>query len=58
MQIYVSRKWGFTKYNRDEFEEMMANGKLAPDGVSVRYRPEHGPLAAWKKVQLQLAGLA
>ena len=36
----------------------MASGRLAPDGVNVKYRPEHGPLKAWKKVQLELAGMA
>lgn len=57
-QIYVSRKWGFTKWDREEYEELMAVGRLFPDGVSVQYRPEHGPLLTWKKVQLELAGLA
>ncbi|XP_045609032.1 large ribosomal subunit protein uL16 [Procambarus clarkii] len=57
-KIYVSRKWGFTKFDRDEYEELMASGRLFPDGVTVQYRPEHGPLLTWKKVQLELAGLA
>ena len=56
-QIYVSKKWGFTKWNRDEFEVMRANGRLQPDGVTVKYLPEHGPLSAWRKVQAELAGL-
>ncbi|KAK3849400.1 hypothetical protein Pcinc_043209 [Petrolisthes cinctipes] len=57
-KIYVSRKWGFTKFDREEYEELMASGRIFPDGVSVQYRPEHGPLHVWKKVQLELAGLA
>ncbi|KAB7506407.1 60S ribosomal protein L10 [Armadillidium nasatum] len=57
-KIYVSRKFGFTKYEREEFEAMMETGRLASDGVDVQYRPEHGPLRKWKKVQLELAGLA
>ncbi|RXG61836.1 60S ribosomal protein L10, partial [Armadillidium vulgare] len=56
--IFVSRKWGFTKYERNTYEDMMASGRLVPDGVTVKYRPEHGPLCHWKKVQLELAGLA
>ncbi|KAB7505555.1 60S ribosomal protein L10 [Armadillidium nasatum] len=57
-KIFVSRKWGFTKYERNTYEDMMASGRLVPDGVTVKYRPEHGPLCHWKKVQLELAGLA
>lgn len=36
----------------------MGNGRLVSDGVNVKYRPEHGPLSRWKKIQLELAGLA
>lgn len=50
-KIYVSKKFGFTKYEREEYEDLKANGRLAYDGCNVRYRPEHGPLAEWKKVQ-------
>merc|ERR1712066_134424 len=53
-KIYVSRKWGFTKFDREDFETMLANGRLKPDGVSVQYKPEHGPLNAWKRTQLEL----
>merc|ERR1711981_1419205 len=56
-KIYVSKKWGFTKWNRDEYEEMRANGKLQYDGVNVQYKPEHGPLAQWCKIQAELAGV-
>merc|ERR1712212_573491 len=27
-KIYVSKKWGFTKWNRDEYETMRADGRL------------------------------
>ncbi|KAF7273195.1 hypothetical protein GWI33_014086 [Rhynchophorus ferrugineus] len=33
---------------------LAAKGRLAPDGCNVRYRPEHGPLNNWKKVQEDL----
>jgi len=56
-KIYVSRKWGFTKFDRADFETMLAAGRLKPDGVSVQYKPEHGPLNAWRKTQLELAGV-
>merc|ERR1712236_66247 len=45
-KIYISSKWGFTKFEREDFETMLANGRLKPDGVSVQYKPEHGPLNA------------
>ncbi|KAJ8934682.1 hypothetical protein NQ318_015151 [Aromia moschata] len=53
-KIYVSKKWGFTKYEREQYENLKTQGRLAPDGCNVQYRPEHGPLAAWKKVQEEL----
>merc|ERR1711981_1177198 len=56
-KIYVSKKWGFTKWNRDEFDEMRANGRLQYDGVNVQYKPEHGPLSAWCKIQAELEGV-
>merc|ERR1711893_471097 len=56
-KIYISKKWGFTKFEREDYEEMRANGRLIKDGVNVKYLPEHGPLANWCKVQAELAGL-
>jgi large subunit ribosomal protein L10e len=54
LQIYVSKKWGFTKYDRDEFEKLRDDGRFANDGCNVKYRPEHGPLDAWRKVQNEI----
>ena len=56
-QIYVSKKWGFTKWDREVYEKMRAEGRLQPDGVNVKYLPEHGPLSKWVAVQQELAGL-
>lgn len=47
MQIFVSNKWGFTKWNRDVYKNMRQEGRLTTDGVNVQYRPEKGPLQAW-----------
>jgi large subunit ribosomal protein L10e len=57
-KIFVSKKFGFTKFERPEYEKLKGEGRLAMDGCIVKYRPEHGPLAEWKKVQHELAGLA
>ena len=47
-KIYVSKKWGFTKWEKPRYEEMRADGRLVPDGVTVQYRPNKGPLSLWK----------
>ena len=36
---------------------MRENGKLRYDGVNVQYKPEHGPLSEWCKIQAELAGV-
>merc|ERR1712244_132826 len=51
-KIVVSKKWGFTKWPREDYEKMRADGILIPDGVNVQYKPEKGPLAAWKHRQI------
>nr|AIU94822.1 60S ribosomal protein [Phragmatopoma lapidosa] len=50
-KIYVSRKWGFTKWDKTAYEGMRADGRLVRDGVNVQYKPNHGPLQAWKNAQ-------
>jgi len=56
-KIYISKKWGFTKWDRPVYEAMRAEGRLIPDGVNVKYLPEHGPISGWCKVQADLAGV-
>ncbi|KAL5018937.1 hypothetical protein ScPMuIL_004659 [Solemya velum] len=47
-KIYVSKKWGFTKWERDDYEEKRADGLLIPDGVTVQYKPNQGKLDHWR----------
>ncbi|CAG5136489.1 unnamed protein product [Candidula unifasciata] len=47
-KIVVSKKWGFTKWPKQDYERMRAEGLLVPDGVGAQYKPNHGPLYAWK----------
>ncbi|KAK3090491.1 hypothetical protein FSP39_012270 [Pinctada imbricata] len=54
-KIYVSKKWGFTKWEKPQYEEMRADGRLVPDGVTVQYKPNKGPLQAWKDAQASRA---
>merc|ERR1711931_361790 len=56
-KIFVSKKWGFTKWDREEYNEMREDGRLKLDGVNVKYMPAHGPLSVWCKTQAELAGL-
>jgi len=50
----VSKKHGFTKWERPDYEQMRLDGTLIPDGVGAQYRPDHGPLQAWKDRQGKL----
>ena len=42
-KIHISKKWGFTKFNADEFENMVAEKWLITDGCGVKYIPTRGP---------------
>lgn len=54
-KIVVSRKWGFTKLDREDYEEAKIAGRVIPDGCYVKYATEHGPLATFFDRQLSLA---
>merc|ERR550525_1227991 len=38
-KIFVSKNWGFTKWNKEQYAEMKADGRLKHDGVNVKYIP-------------------
>jgi large subunit ribosomal protein L10e len=40
-RVVVSKKWGFTKYERAEYEKLRAEGKLIPDGSTVKVFNTH-----------------
>ncbi|KFO29826.1 60S ribosomal protein L10-like [Fukomys damarensis] len=40
---HTSKKWVFTKFNADEFEDIVAKKCLVPDGCGVKYIPNDGP---------------
>ena len=42
--IHISKKWGFTKFNAGEFENMMVEKRLILDGCRVKYIPNRGLL--------------
>ena len=43
-KIMRSNKWGFTKFDREVYVKGRKDGWIVPDGVSVKYIPEHGRL--------------
>uniref|UniRef100_A0A8C6CJI6 Ribosomal protein L10e/L16 domain-containing protein n=1 Tax=Moschus moschiferus TaxID=68415 RepID=A0A8C6CJI6_MOSMO len=45
-KIYIF--WGFTQFNMDEFENMVAEKLLILVGCGVRYIPNRGPLDKWR----------
>ncbi|XP_014925856.3 60S ribosomal protein L10-like [Acinonyx jubatus] len=47
-KIHMSKKWGFTKFNAGEFEDMVAEKRLIPDSCGVKYIPNRGPLDKWR----------
>ncbi|XP_046551651.1 60S ribosomal protein L10-like [Haliotis rubra] len=53
-KIVMSKKWGFTKWPRDCYEDMCSDGGLIADGVVVQYRPNKGPLNKWRKDQTNI----
>jgi large subunit ribosomal protein L10e len=40
--IIESKKWGFTKYSREQYQEWRASGRLLADGNIAKYVSEHG----------------
>ncbi|KAK1342264.1 hypothetical protein QTO34_015020 [Cnephaeus nilssonii] len=51
-KIHISKKWGFTKFNEDEFEDMVAEKRLFPDGCGVKYIPNRGTLDKWRALHV------
>ena len=47
-KIVVSKKWGFTKFKRDEYLEYKSEGRLLEQGIHAEKYTTHGPLAKRK----------
>lgn len=43
-KIHVSSKWGFTKFKKEDYVKYKSEGRLVPDGVSVKWLSSRGPL--------------
>ncbi|VAH02906.1 unnamed protein product [Triticum turgidum subsp. durum] len=44
-KIIESRKWGFTKFNRNDYLKFKSEGRILPDGVNAKLLGCHGRLA-------------
>ncbi|XVE92765.1 hypothetical protein REPUB_Repub01dG0127600 [Reevesia pubescens] len=44
-KIIVSRKWGFTKYNRVDYLRWKSENRIVPDNVNAKLLGCHGPRA-------------
>ncbi|OLL25729.1 60S ribosomal protein L10-A [Neolecta irregularis DAH-3] len=45
-KIVVSKKWGFTSLNRDDYVAKRQRGEVKVDGCYVKFLPKHGPIEA------------
>ncbi|XP_030050540.1 LOW QUALITY PROTEIN: 60S ribosomal protein L10-like [Microcaecilia unicolor] len=43
-EIHISKKWGYTKFNANDFETMISGKCLFPDGCGIKYIPTRVPL--------------
>jgi len=50
-KIYFSKKWGFTKFDKQFFQEGLRDAKIFPDGNNCQYFGSKGKLDAWKAKQ-------
>ena len=56
-KIFVSKKWGFTKFDRSVYEQYREDSRLEPDGSNVKFRSDHGPLTDWMKWRITLGSM-
>ncbi|KAI8014383.1 60S ribosomal protein L10 [Camellia lanceoleosa] len=52
-KIIVSRKWGFTKYNRTDYLRWKSENRIVSDGVNAKLLGCHGPSgkpSTWKSI--------
>ena len=45
-KIFVSRKWGFTRYDREEYVKLKEAGRIIPDGAYCKVKSHRGAITA------------
>jgi large subunit ribosomal protein L10e len=53
--IAVSKKFGFTKFEKEEYQTLKEANRLIPDGSHVKLITNHGTLEEWKRQMEVLA---
>jgi hypothetical protein len=48
-QVLRSTKWGFTQFERKEYEERRKDGSAVIDGNNVKYISDHGSIEKWMR---------
>jgi large subunit ribosomal protein L10e len=43
-KIVISKKWGFTKFDREQYTQLRKEGRLIPDGSNCKMINDHGTL--------------
>lgn len=46
-KVVVSKKWGFTRFAREEYTKLKAEGRLVPDGSFCKLVTNHGRLPSY-----------
>eukprot|EP01110_Echinostelium_bisporum_P013344 TRINITY_DN8931_c0_g1_i1.p1 TRINITY_DN8931_c0_g1~~TRINITY_DN8931_c0_g1_i1.p1 ORF type:complete len:215 (+),score=93.28 TRINITY_DN8931_c0_g1_i1:44-688(+) len=49
-KIVLSKKWGFTRFSREQYTEYRQQNRIIPDGAFCKFVSNHGPLANLKSV--------
>ncbi|GAM26850.1 hypothetical protein SAMD00019534_100250 [Acytostelium subglobosum LB1] len=49
-KIVISKKWGFTTYDREEYKQLKAAGRVINDGANVKLITNHGHLKDYGKL--------
>lgn len=44
-RIFVSNKWGFTRFTEEEYKQHTGTGRIVSDGVMAKWLSSRGPLA-------------
>jgi len=47
-KIIISKKWGFTGLNREDFQAARQGNRVSPDGAGLKFNLAKGPLDARK----------
>merc|ERR1719378_1348062 len=44
-KIFLSKNYGFSKFQREDYKKWKSFGRLIPDGISVKWLSSRGPLS-------------